>query len=153
MMVKKKVLFLLMVALIGQFIGYAQDHTEKTAKELLMSKEWRNDNHIIVRKFVNDTIYYRILPKPYLLDMPCVYYLSDVFIKEFDVEKIGALLNGKYLYVKGTRLEDFSVYEIKELSEERVILHEVYDSDDPDGTKIYIGGKIKETVYVPYVEK
>jgi len=149
----KKVLFILMLVLIGQFAGYAQDHTEKTAKELLMSKEWRNNNHIIVRKFVNDTIYYRILPEPYLLDTPCVYYLSDVFVKEFDEKMIGTLLEGKYLYMKDLRSEDFSVYEIKELSAERVVLKLVYESDDPDGTKIYIGRTKEPVVYVPYIEK
>ena len=65
MTVKKKVLFILMLVLIGQFVGYAQDHTEKTAKELLMSKEWmQKDNNYIVVRFEEGLFYYRILPHP-----------------------------------------------------------------------------------------
>lgn len=154
MMVKKKVLFVLMVALIGQFIGYAQDHTEKTVKELLISKEWiQEDNSYVVVRFEEGLFYYRILPHPYLTDMPQKYYLSDVFLKEFDENSVGKTGGSKYLYLRSFKRESsFCVFEIRDLTEDKLVMREIYNSDDPDGTAVVIGRKILERTYIPYKE-
>ena len=146
-----KILVVILSVMIGQTVLPAQDNT---AKELLMSKEWRLDNHIIVQKYVNDTIYFRILPYPYSMDLPEVYYLSDVFVKEFDENLVGNSSGVKYLYTRGCRGQSsFRIYEIKKLSEEKVHLYLIYNSADPDGTVMVIGGKPKDFIYIPYIEK
>lgn len=150
----KKILLVLLLLLSGRFTGLAQECDGQTAKKILMSKEWiQEDNNYIVLKFEEGLFYFRVLPHPYLTDMPQKYYLSDMFVKEFDEKSVGKTLGNKYLYVRSTKRESsFCVYEIGELTEEKWVMRKIYDSDDPDGTAVIIGRKKTENIYIPYVE-
>ena len=150
----RKILFVVLSVMIGQFTGSAQSVSGKEAKEILMSKVWSYYG-VMNLKYSEDKIYYYDSRKS-MEESRVVchrYYLSDIFVKEFDDKLLGVSIGSKYLYLAGSKVNSsFSIYEITEISNEGYSLQLIYDSKDPDGTKIYIGRTKEPVVYVPYRE-